>query len=60
VAGIIAEPRCEPWLWQLAHALGVPLNMPPMWQVSQRTTLCAPVSGKPVLKWLNWVLEVVA
>ena len=35
-------------VWQDAHDLGVPLNTPRTWQLSQRAAWCAPVSANPV------------
>jgi len=42
---VLARP---PTVWQAAQPTGVPLKTPRVWQVSQRTMRCAPVSGKPV------------
>jgi hypothetical protein len=38
-------------VWQATQRVGVPLNTPRWWQVSQRTLACAPVSGKLVAMW---------
>ena len=37
--------------WQATHRVGVPLNTPPVWQLSQLASEWAPLSGKPVEKW---------
>ena len=49
----LARENREPAVWQVWQSLGVPLNTPLLWQDSQRRVLCAPLSGKPVLKWSN-------
>ena len=45
-----------PWAWQNSHCLGVPLNTPRAWQVWQLAWACAPVNGKPVVRWLKFAL----
>ncbi len=49
LADLASAPRWLPCTWQLAQSFGVPLKMPLMWQVSQRTSSCLPVSEKPVV-----------
>jgi hypothetical protein len=41
-------PVCE---WQLEHLESVGPNVPPTWQLSHDTFVCAPSNMKPVLKW---------
>jgi hypothetical protein len=42
-----------PCMWQLLQSRGVPLNTPFRWQFSHFVWVCAPVSGKPVVRWLK-------
>src|SRR3990167_3854889 len=44
VAGltILDRDRRLPWVWQVAHSLGVPLNTPDTWHDSQRALACMP------------------
>lgn len=55
---VLAREKREPLVWQVLQSLGVPLNVPLTWQDSQRWDACAPVSGKPVLRWSNFALRV--
>lgn len=57
---VLAREKREPPVWQVLQSRGVPLNVPLTWQDSQRWDACAPVSGKPVLRWSNFGLEVCA
>ena len=36
-------------MWQEAQAVGVPANLPLMWQLAHGTVMCNPVSGNGVL-----------
>ena len=57
--GRVADPQpprrtvpCEAGLaWQAAHVLGVPLNLPPAWQLWQDTLRWAPVNGNDDRAW---------
>jgi hypothetical protein len=44
-------------LWQATHLVGVPSKRPLEWQEAQETLMCVPLSGKPVRKWLNGVVN---
>lgn len=45
---------CEAGLaWQAAHVVGVPLYLPPAWQLWQDTLRWAPVNGNDDLAWSN-------
>jgi hypothetical protein len=48
--GLTALAAIRGWVWQLAHWRGVPRKIPELWQLSQGTERCGPLSGKPVMK----------
>jgi hypothetical protein len=43
--------------WQPIHCVGMPLKRPFTWHEAHATLACVPVSGNPVKKWLNEVVD---
>src|SRR3972149_2693823 len=62
IAHVCGNPACT-WFgfvvlvksvrWQVEHAVPRPAKTPFTWHVAQATGMCAPVSGKFVVLWLN-------
>lgn len=51
MVGFAVAPIREPGAWQATQVVGVPLKMPPVWQLSHATARCWPFSSKPLVAW---------
>jgi hypothetical protein len=48
---VVDRPLARTPSWQATQVVGVPVNLPSLWQLSHAVVACAPVRAKPVAAW---------